>query len=75
MKEPESCVEQLLEVWQKHRDAEHLAAEAARDGHQRDLDRMLKEKLDSMRRKCAQPMGQRRQEHRACTAAALSRGT
>ena len=53
LKEPESCREKLLEVWQKHRDAQHLAAEAARDGHQRDLDRMLKGKLDFIRDECA----------------------
>ena len=53
LKKPESCLEQLLEVWQKHRDAELLAAEAARDDHQRDLDRMLKGKLDFIRDECA----------------------
>ena len=53
LKKPESCVEQLLEVWQQHRKAELLAADAARDDHQRDLDRMLEGKLDSIRDECA----------------------
>ena len=53
LKEPESCVEQLLEVWQQHRNAELLAAEAARDDHQQQLNRMLKGRLDSIRDECA----------------------
>ena len=53
LKEPEKCRAKLLEVWQKHVDAELLAAEAARDDHQRDLDRMLTGKLDFIRDECA----------------------
>jgi len=53
LKEPESCDEKLLELWQKHRDAELLAAEAAREDHQQQLNRMLKGRLDSIRDECA----------------------
>ena len=53
LKEPESSREQLLELWQQHRNAELLAAEAAREDHQQELNRMLKGRLDSIRDECA----------------------